>query len=80
MTSPTSLGALKHGMHRRDVCSSKDFCIRDFVLPSDVQKLPQAYHVKVVEFLGMHRVDCPSLTCIKEGSDDSCDIDLELSA
>ena len=65
MTCPPNLDFLQVAVDSAKASSFQN--LRDFVLPSDVERSAETAHVEVVELFSMSAVDNPGLAGTKEG-------------
>ena len=66
-------------MDAGNACLCRDLCVRDHVLPLDVEELAQTFHVQVVELSGMSAVHSPRLAGIDQCSEHCSQVDLHLA-
>ena len=76
VTSSPQLGS-QHCNSTHHICSLEGCCIWNPILPFDMEQLPKAPHVEGVQLLSMVTVDCPGLTGIQQGRQNSCTVHLE---
>lgn len=77
MSRPPELGFLQQGVNASHFSFAENFSVRNFVLPADLENLPQAIEVEAVEFFGMPLVHCPGLTGVQKNREDGCIVDLQ---
>ena len=65
MACPPNLDFLQEGVDSAKAISFQN--LRDFVLPSDLEKSAETSHVEVVELSSVSAVGNPGLTGTKEG-------------
>ena len=66
MAKPAEAPLAENGKHGLHVGTIQDLCVRNFVLPLDVQNASQAPQVEAVEFPLLARVGGPCLVAVEE--------------
>jgi len=62
---PSQLGLVHDSDGTREVCLLQDFCVRDFVLPANVENVSEALQMKRVDQLLMPSARSPGFAAIE---------------
>ena len=56
---------LQEGVYAGELRTFQDLCVRDLILPTNMEETTEAAEVEVVQLLGMPAVSSPCLTAIQ---------------